>query len=200
MDNIEREFTADSRVSEQVGFESSAAHHVAPATRPAANQQFAIGEVMQISGASSEILIDMQALARLHNHEDPAVTMAAQVGSQIKIRIGSTWLLASIRSQKMQSREQGIIQAQIDFLGEGDEERLTGRIYNFRRGVTRYPIPGSEVHAATSHDLKQVYAADERAHVEIGTVYPTKDIRGALYVDAMLASISRCSARRVPAS
>jgi len=114
------------------------------------------------------------------------VTMAGQVGSQIKIRIGNTWLLASIRSQKMQSREQGIIQAQIDFLGEGDEERLTGRIYNFRRGVTRYPIPGSEVHAATSHDLKQVYAADERAHVEIGTVYPTKDIRGALYVDAML--------------
>ena len=77
---------------------------------------------MQISGASSEILIDMQALARLQNHEDPAVKMAGQVGSQIKIRIGNTWLLASIRSQKMQSREQGIIQAQIDFLGEGDEE------------------------------------------------------------------------------
>ena len=26
-------------------------------------------------------------------------------------------------------------------LGEGEEERLTGRIYRFRRGVTRYPTP-----------------------------------------------------------
>src|SRR3546814_3043241 len=68
----------------------------------------------------------------------------------------------------------------------GDEEKITGRIHNFRRGVTRYPIPGSQVFAATSADLKQIYAADERAHVEIGTVYPTKDIRGSLYVDAML--------------
>ncbi len=34
--------------------------------------------------------------------------------------------------------------------------------------------------------MRQMYAADDRAHVEIGTVYPTKDIRGALYVDAML--------------
>ena len=34
--------------------------------------------------------------------------------------------------------------------------------------------------------MKQVYATDARAHVEIGTVFPTKDIRGALYVDAML--------------
>src|SRR3546814_12806629 len=68
----------------------------------------------------------------------------------------------------------------------GDEEKITGRIHNFRRGVTRYPIPGSQVFAATSADLQQIYAADERAHVEIGTVYPTKDIRGSLYVDPML--------------
>jgi hypothetical protein len=31
-----------------------------------------------------------------------------------------------------------------------------------------------------------MFAASERAHIEIGTVYPTKDVRGALYVDAML--------------
>ena len=76
--------------------------------------------------------------------------------------------------------------AEIDFLGEGDEERLTGKLYNFRRGVTRYPSPGAEVFPVTTPDLKQVYAADDRAHVGIGTVYPTKDIRATLYVDAML--------------
>ncbi|MEY4270541.1 MAG: hypothetical protein RLZZ58_1757, partial [Pseudomonadota bacterium] len=145
-----------------------------------------IGHVIEISGSSSKILLSAAQLHKLSEANDPAVAMAGQVGAQVKIRIGNTWLLASIRSQVVHARVEGGITATIDFLGEGDEEKITGRIYNFRRGVTRYPIPGSECHAATSNDLKQVYAADERAHIEIGTVYPTKDIRGALYVDAML--------------
>mgnify|MGYP003286881955 CR=1 FL=1 len=43
------------------------------------------------------------------------------------------------------------------------------------------------MHPVTSDDLRAVFAADDRAHIEIGTVYPTDDIRGALYVDAMLS-------------
>ena len=145
-----------------------------------------IGFVMEIAGSGSQVTLDGGILNELMAHSDPSIAMAGQVGSQIKIRVGNTWLLASIRTQKMHEREQGIILAAVDFLGEGDEERLTGKIYNFRRGVTRYPVPGSEVYAVSSPDMKQVYAADSRAHVEIGTVFPTKDIRGALYVDAML--------------
>jgi uncharacterized protein len=145
-----------------------------------------IGFVMEIAGSSSQVTLDSGILSELLTHSDPSIAMAGQVGSQIKIRVGSTWLLASIRTQKLHEREQGVIMAAVDFLGEGDEEKLTGKIYNFRRGVTRYPVPGSEVYAVSSSDMKQVYAADARAHVEIGTVFPTKDIRGALYVDAML--------------
>ena len=145
-----------------------------------------IGIVMEIAGSGSQVSLDAARLHKLSTHHDPSIAMAGQVGAQIKIKIGGTWLLASIRSQKMHSREQGVIIAAVDFLGEGDEEKLTGRIFNFRRGVTRYPVPGSEVYAVSSADLKQVYAADSRPNVEIGTVFPTKDIRGALYVDAML--------------
>lgn len=145
-----------------------------------------IGFVMEIAGSGSRVTLDAGILASLMSHGDPSIAMSGQVGSQIKIRVGNTWLLASIRTQKLHEQDHGVIMAQVDFLGEGDEEKLTGRIYNFRRGVTRYPVPGSEVYAVSSPDLKQVYAADARAHVEIGTVFPTKDIRGALYVDAML--------------
>jgi uncharacterized protein len=145
-----------------------------------------IGFVMEIAGSGSQVSLDSARLHELMEHSDPSIAMAGQVGSQIKIRIGNTWLLASIRTQKLHSREQGVIIAAVDFLGEGDEERLTGRIYNFRRGVTRYPVPGAEVFAVSSADMKQVYATDNRAHVEIGTVFPTRDIRGSLYVDAML--------------
>src|SRR3546814_14791101 len=65
-------------------------------------------------------------------------------------------------------------------------EKLTGKIYKFRRGVTRYPTPGTQIYPVSSSDMRQIYAADERTNIEIGTVYPTKDTRGALYVDAML--------------
>ncbi len=168
----------------QQGFDAVPEPRVAVSAPPARHNL--IGEVMDVAGSSSQILLDANAIAQFAANSDPALAMAGQVGAQIKIRVGTNWLLASIRSQSMHDRGHGIIIAQIDFMGEGDEEKLTGKIYNFRRGVTRYPVPGSEVYAATSADLKQVYAADERAHVEIGTVYPTRDIRGALYIDAML--------------
>jgi hypothetical protein len=67
---------------------------------------------------------------------DPSVALAGQVGSQIKIRVGKGWLLASVRTQRRIAKTPGGILATIDFLGEGDEERLTGRIHSFRRGVT----------------------------------------------------------------
>ncbi|MEH6756443.1 MAG: DUF87 domain-containing protein [Parasphingorhabdus sp.] len=168
--------------SDQV--EPVTAHASAPPQKRSEGHK--IGEVIEIAGSGSRILMDAAVLASLAEHPDATVRMAGQVGSQVKIRVGATWLLANIRTQKLHERQSGLIIAEIDFLGEGDEERLTGHIYNFRRGVTRYPIPGSVIYAVTTADLKQVYASDGRANVEIGTVYPTDDIRGALYVDALL--------------
>ncbi len=154
--------------------------------RKASNERLRIGEVLEIAGSASQIVLDADALQTLQRNDDPTVAMAGQVGSQIKIRVGDSWLVAGIRNQRMHQRESGLIISAVDFLGEGDEEVLTGKISNFRRGVTRYPIPGSPVYAATSSDLRQIYAADNRAHVEIGTVYPTRDTRAALYVDPLL--------------
>jgi DNA helicase HerA-like ATPase len=145
-----------------------------------------IGTVVEIAGSGSQVSLDAALINALVEHHDPSIAMAGQVGSQIKIRVGNVWLLANIRTQRLDLTDTKTIIAQVDFLGEGDEERLTGKIYNFRRGVTRYPVPGSEVFAVSSTDLKQVYAADGRASVNIGTVFPTRDIRGSLYVDAML--------------
>jgi hypothetical protein len=145
----------------------------------------AIGSVFEIAGSNSEIMLDQGVLQQLAGHADPSVAMAGQVGSQVKIKIGPVWLVASVRSLRMDVAS-GSIVAQIDFLGEGDEERLTGRLYRFRRGVTRYPVPGAEVFPVSNLDMKEIYAAAERPHIEIGTVFPTKDIRGALFIDALL--------------
>ncbi len=144
-----------------------------------------IGVVLEIAGSGSMVAIDLQRLSECADDQDPSIAMAGQVGSQIKIRVGNSWLLASVRNQK-QDRQPGSILANIDFLGEGIEEKLTGRLHGFRRGVTRYPIPGAMVYPATTQDLRQVYASDGRSAITIGKVYPTKDIRAGIYVDALL--------------
>ena len=153
----------------------------APAALPSA-----MGAVFQIAGSSSKVLIDAAAIAALAQDGDPCTAMAGQVGSQVKMRVGNAWLIASVRAMALDRQERNLMVADIDFLGEGDEEKLTGRIYRFRRGVTRYPAPGTDIYPVSSADMQQIYAADDRPHVQIGTVYPTPDTRAALYVDSML--------------
>jgi len=144
-----------------------------------------IGTVFEIAGSDSRVLLDKTLVEQLAGHPDPSVAMTGQVGSQVKIKIGAVWLVANVRALRLDHATDSIV-AEIDFLGEGDEERLTGRLYKFRRGVTRYPVPGTSIYPVSSLDMKEMYAADERPHIGIGTVFPTKEIRGALFVDALL--------------
>ena len=142
-----------------------------------------MGEVSEIAGSGSQIRMDAAALATLQTHSDPSVAMSGQVGSQVKMVVGNNWLIANVRTMK--AGAQGEIVAHVDFLGEGTKD-ASGKVSNFRRGVTRYPIPGSPVYAVSTEDLRAVFAATDEPHIEIGTVYPTDDIRGALYIDPML--------------
>lgn len=145
-----------------------------------------IGVILEVSGSGSRIALDLERLNEVARDADPSVALSGQVSSQVKIRVGNGWLLASVRNQKQDARVAGTVLSDVDFLGEGQEEPLTGRILSFRRGVTFYPIPGALVYPATSDDLRQIYASDGRSAIQVGNVYPTRDIRAGLYVDAML--------------
>ena len=144
----------------------------------------AIGQVVEIAGSGSMARLDAAALNALGNHQDPSVAMSGQVGSQVKMLVGDSFLIANVRTMKVDS--DGAIVGAIDFLGEGSRSSAGG-MTNFRRGVTRYPIPGCDILPVTTDDLRSVFAAHDSANIEIGTVYPTDDIRGALYVDPMLS-------------
>jgi uncharacterized protein len=155
-----------------------------PARAAASGTLPAIGQVTEIAGSGSQARLDAAALASLQVHADPAVQMSGQVGSQVKMAVGNNWLIANVRT--MRGGDDGSIVAAIDFLGEGTRSS-NGTMTSFRRGVTRYPVPGAEVMPLTTEDLRSVFAADDSPHIEIGTIYPTDDIRGALYVDPMLS-------------
>ena len=143
----------------------------------------AIGQVVEIAGSGSQIRMDAAALSALQSHADASVAMSGQVGSQVKMMVGSSFLIANVRT--LRSGDNGELFAHVDFLGEGTKDS-GGHLGNFRRGVTRYPIPGSEVLPVTTEDMRAIFAASDEPHIEIGTVYPTDDIRGTLYVDPML--------------
>ena len=165
------------------------AQNYVPAQQPASRSgpAFApIGEVIEISGSGSRLRIDGARLRQIGADADPSVAMSGQVGSQVKLAAGKKWILANVRTLRVAEAGGDLVVAEIDFLGEGDEKEATGELVNFKRGITGYPIPGDKVYPVTGDDLRQMFAATERAHIEIGTVYPTKDVRGALYVDAML--------------
>jgi hypothetical protein len=158
----------------------------APATAAVAGAAAlsAIGEVVEIAGSGSQIRMNTANLLALQSHADPSVGMSGQVGSQIKMLVGNSWLLANVRT--LRAGDNGDLVAHVDFLGEGSKDSA-GKLSNFRRGVTRYPIPGCAVLPVTTEDLRGIFAASDEPHIEIGTVYPTDDIRGALYVDPMLS-------------
>jgi DNA helicase HerA-like ATPase len=162
---------------------------LAPTIRPIvrrAPQSGPIGRVVQVGGGSGRVELEVGRLAEVAKDPDPSIALSGQVGGNIKLEAGSRWLLANVRSLKLHDGEGGLVVAEIDFLGEGEEQEQTGRLINFRRGITGYPAPGAKVFPVSGDDMKQMFAADERAHIEIGTVYPTKDVRGALYIDTFL--------------
>src|SRR5437762_112200 len=161
---------------EEAGTAAAPAKAAGPAPGP-------IGQVVEIAGSGSQIRLDAATVTAMQSHKDPSVAMSGQVGSQIKTAVGNAWLIANVRT--LRAGDPGELIAHVDFLGEGSRD-TAGRMTNFRRGVTRYPIPGSDVLPVTTDDLRSVFAASDEPHIEIGTVYPTDDIRGALYVDPML--------------
>ena len=145
-----------------------------------------IGRVLEIGGASAKVALDARLLDALADDPDPAVAQSGQVGAQLKMKVGALWLFATVRSLRLDPKELDHVVADVDFVGEGREDAATRRLHDFKRGVKRYPVPGARVYPVTTGDLRQVFAADDRPVIEIGTVYPTEEVRGALDIDALL--------------
>ena len=144
-----------------------------------------IGQIREIKGGSAMCRLDLVAMERLQNDPDVTIANSGQIGSQVKVRVGPFWLLGNVRNLRADPEGENTILCDVDFLGEGNES-ADGRLTAFRRGVTRYPMPQTKIYTVSRPDLDAVYAADERPHIEIGTVYPTEDVRGALFIDPML--------------
>ena len=144
-----------------------------------------IGQMRDVGGGASTCDFDLAAMRQLESHGDACVATAGQIGSQVKIRVGQSWLLGNVRELRACGTDGSHITGQIDFLGEGSEAS-SGDLTGFRRGVTRYPVPGAAVWPVTRRDLAAVFEAVDQPHIEIGMVYPTADVRASLLYDSLL--------------
>src|SRR5437763_12993040 len=115
----------------------------------------AIGQVVEIAGSGSQIRMDSAALTALQSHADSSMAMSGQVGSQVKMLVGASFLIANVRT--LRSADSGELFAHVDFLGEGVQDS-GGKLSNFRRGVTPYPVPGCAVLPVTTADMRSVFA------------------------------------------
>ena len=101
---------------------------ITPASDGTPARQVTIGRVTEISGSGARIEIDQDRLAAIALDPDPSVAMSGQVGSQVKLESGKHWLLANVRALKVAEGPSGKVMAEIDFLGEGDEDVQSGRM------------------------------------------------------------------------
>jgi hypothetical protein len=118
--------------------------------------------VIEIGGGAAKLELESGRLKEVGADEDPSIALSGQVGGHVKLEVGHRWLLANVRGLKMHEGEAGTVIADIDFLGEGEEHPQSGRLVNFRRGITGYPTPGARVFPGSGEDMKQMFAADER--------------------------------------
>ena len=141
-----------------------------------------LGRIETVSGGGAETRLNPQLLELMARDVDPAVAMAGEIGSLLKMMVAGRCVIASVHSLSHEGSE---IAARISFLGEGNLD-ASGHVAAFRRGVTRYPLPGTPVVAVSTADMNAIFSAGDLPHIEIGTVHPTSSTRAALLVDAML--------------
>lgn len=144
-----------------------------------------IGVLLDIAGASSRLLLDLPTLQALASDPEDPVGQVGQVGSLVTMQVGRMWIIAAIRSIRL--ADDGInLVANVDLMGEAYQPEPTQGLRGFRRGVTRYPLPGSPVYPVTRDALRQIYAKQDRPHITVGRVHMAPDMHAALYVDALL--------------
>jgi hypothetical protein len=150
-------------------------------------EQVVIGKVESVAAGGAQLRLDRAAVDRLADLDDAAASLSGSVGGQVKIKVGQKWVLGKLRSSNLSEGAAGqSILAEIDFVGEGDESP-DGTLFRFHRGIGGFPRPGDLVAAVCHDDLVALFGARGRPHIEIGTVYPTSDIRAALFIDPLLS-------------
>ena len=118
-----------------------------------------LGRVMTVAG--SQVTVNPEA--------DLGDEGLFRIGAMVKVGNGDREVVATISAVRFESNSPSKPILFADLLGEivASDEGPS----RFRRGVTRHPISGTPVVAATGADLTTIFAHLECSNVRIGTLY-----------------------------
>lgn len=149
-------------------------------------EPFELGAVRDVSGEKAICSFDLEALTQSRKLEADGLAKAASVGGYVKIGVGQQWTFGAISKLETERSNGRSVIATVDFLGEG-LRAANGGLGSFQRGVSLYPHPEDKVYLATKADFDRIFSPERHPHIEIGTVYPTSDVRSSLFYDKLLS-------------
>jgi hypothetical protein len=145
--------------------------------------EMVIGAVAAVAAGQMVLRLDVAATARLKSNPDGVLASAGMLGSLLKVESQGLWVIGTLRAIEQQD---GAAVGIIDFVGEAEADP-DGRITRFRRGVGTYPRAGDRAWPMDGAETARVFSGDERPHIQVGIVYPTGQVRAAVFFDTFLS-------------
>jgi DNA helicase HerA-like ATPase len=142
-----------------------------------------LGRVVSVRGSKASIGI-------LEPRQDADDSARITVGNFVSIRAGQLALIGIVTEVGLQEaavgRDHGYFAiAQVDLMGEirADDNGAS----RFRRGLRNYPGIGDSATLMTAAELRLVYAAADRATIDIGHLHQDSGVGGYVSVDDLLS-------------
>lgn len=148
-------------------------------------EQEILGKVLETRGDRVVCQIDTDVLVRARKFAEPGRRAASSIGGLIKIAVADTQVVGSLTELKAERDTDGTALCEIDFMGQGPSGP-DGELLGFRRGVTLHPLPGDPLRIATDADLQKIFSPRDVPHIQVGTVYPTQDVRAPIFFDQLM--------------
>ena len=134
-----------------------------------------LGHVMTVSGSQVTVSLDFDDI-----REDwirLGALLKIQNGEEGKNVVGA---ISAIQVHKNGSMQRVLV---ADLLGEINRH---ADMDLFSRGISRHPIPGATVRAASEHDIDAIYAVPTKAHVRIGSLHHDESRPAHVLVNELL--------------
>lgn len=153
-----------------------------------------IGRVVEVTGSRvrAELLSNVEELYRSYRSRRYTV---GQIGSLVRIEVGDALVFCSVTALRMQEDEanskagdavRDVKWLDLDLLGEGTRTGLGSTDFEFRRGVSTYPLPGQFVYIATAAELSRIYSIPDEPSIPVGTITQTANLPLHLRIDELL--------------
>ncbi|RME63991.1 MAG: DUF87 domain-containing protein, partial [Alphaproteobacteria bacterium] len=156
--------------------------------RAAAAASRILGEIVEVSGGDCVCQFSDDARFATMTESGLGNSFTGQMGSFVKVAVGERWVFGVIRALRAAGTGKDTpLFAEIDFAGEMVPDAAASGGQTFLRGITRYPMPGQQFASATLEDLQAIFAPHARAHLVMGTVYPTDVVHASLLIDPLLS-------------